>query len=815
MKKHISLLAVPVLLMLAGIFSACEDPSSGIDISQGNVKPPVPRLPTINGVEVKPGKAALGKGVKQQFTAVVSGGSGSETIVWTVIGNSDGETSIDKNSGLLKIGAGETAKVVNVTATVSTDSTQNGTASVIIIGNDEFPVENGLTVSPGIITVGKKVSQTFTAVLSADGTAADGVTWTLLSGSGGSSPTSGDAPGEGLTTLENGVLTVGEAETAACLTVRAEKGGLYGTAIVYIAENGGAPPEDDPGIPGVYPSNLGLAVSPSEATLDQGAISDAYTAELSKEGVTEIGDIAWALSGSKPADTSDKSEIKDAKVTVAPKETAEKLLVTATASVTDPADGGTVSGAAVVRVRGNEKPPIVVNNGVRIDPPDAVVVAGGSKVFTAEYGINGEAAAVTWRVLGGGAGTSVNEGGKLSVAAGEKAAYLTLRAEMKDGSGRYGTAAIKVSGEPGPDDGPISNGITVNPGRITLAKGGERTFTATDDEGATPTNVAWSIRTTGIKSGTQIGAADGKLKIAADESLPVILIWAEGAEGFGTAVVNISGSATLEPAVSKVTVSPAAVNVAQGGAFQFSAVVDAVDGADETVTWTITTTDVAGGTKFEADGLLKVDAAESPRTFTVRATSEFGDKSKYGEAVVTVPSYTVTAVKVSPSVTGARPGYSRQFTATVEGTNSPPQTVTWTVTTEAGGAPVAGTGIDGEGLLTVGGGETAEILTVKAVSTGDGGKSATAKVYTRSALFVATAHSSDKAAYSYDGENWEAATLPSSAGWYGVTYGGGKFVAVAWDSNTAAYSADGVNWTASPSGLPSSANWFGVAALNE
>jgi hypothetical protein len=32
------------------------------------------------------------------------------------------------------------------------------------------------------------------------------------------------------------------------------------------------------------------------------------------------------------------------------------------------------------------------------------------------------------------------------------------------------------------EDGPVSNGITVEPGRTTLAKGGGFTFKATDDE---------------------------------------------------------------------------------------------------------------------------------------------------------------------------------------------------------------------------------------------------------------------------------------------------------------------------------------------
>ena len=70
----------------------------------------------------------------------------------------------------------------------------------------------------------------------------------------------------------------------------------------------------------------------------------------------------------------------------------------------------------------------------------------------------------------------------------------------------------------------------------------------------------------------------------------------------------------------------------------------------------------------------------------------------------------------------------------------------------------------------------------------------------------------NKTAYSTDGRNWTASTLPSYASWK-VTYGDGKFVAVATNmftssSDKSAYSTDGINWIAST--MPSSANWRSV-----
>ena len=72
--------------------------------------------------------------------------------------------------------------------------------------------------------------------------------------------------------------------------------------------------------------------------------------------------------------------------------------------------------------------------------------------------------------------------------------------------------------------------------------------------------------------------------------------------------------------------------------------------------------------------------------------------------------------------------------------------------------------------------------------------------------------SSSTAAYSTDGINWTAATLPSSANWYSVCYGNGKFVAVANSSNTAAYSTDGINWMETT--LPNSVKWLSVCYGN-
>jgi hypothetical protein len=86
------------------------------------------------------------------------------------------------------------------------------------------------------------------------------------------------------------------------------------------------------------------------------------------------------------------------------------------------------------------------------------------------------------------------------------------------------------------------------------------------------------------------------------------------------------------------------------------------------------------------------------------------------------PDSTVTSVTVSPPTVSVAKGETQPFTATVNGTNSPAQTVTWSV---SGGSSAT---ISADGVLSVAANETAVTLTVKASSTVDAAKSGTATV---------------------------------------------------------------------------------------
>jgi uncharacterized repeat protein (TIGR02543 family) len=99
-----------------------------------------------------------------------------------------------------------------------------------------------------------------------------------------------------------------------------------------------------------------------------------------------------------------------------------------------------------------------------------------------------------------------------------------------------------------------------------------------------------------------------------------------------------------------------------------------------------------------------------------------GDKESGSPLGTNTP--VVTGVTVNPDTIMVIRGQTRTFTATVAGTDSPPQTVVWGV---EGGGP--GTSISTGGVLTVAVNESAASLIVRATSTYDTSKSGTAIVF--------------------------------------------------------------------------------------
>ena len=307
-------------------------------------------------------------------------------------------------------------------------------------------------------------------------------------------------------------------------------------------------------------------------------------------------------------------------------------------------------------------------------------------------------------------------------------ALLTLLAACDTGSS---------PGTGGSNSGNLTvTAVTVSPSIQNIVKGTTKQFTATVNViGGAATTVTWAVAAgTGTKAaGTGISST-GLLTVASNETAATLTVTATSTfdtTKSGTATVTVYADSSTLPTVTGVSVSPATPSVVKGKARQFSAEVTVTNGASQSVTWSIVEANKAAGTTITSNGYLTVAPDEILATLTAKATSAVDD-TKSGTAAVTVHSNsttlpTVTGVSVSPPKAYVDQAKTRQFSATVAGTNSPAQTVTWTVAA-VGGTKAEGTAISTTGLLTVDADETTATLTVTATSTVDTAQSGTAAV---------------------------------------------------------------------------------------
>lgn len=185
----------------------------------------------------------------------------------------------------------------------------------------------------------------------------------------------------------------------------------------------------------------------------------------------------------------------------------------------------------------------------------------------------------------------------------------------------------------------------------------------------------------------------------------------------------------MPPAVSSVTITPSSATAAPGQNVQFSATVSGSNVEDSAVTWAVGGAS-SSSTRITRDGLLLIGSDEVSPVIAVRATSD-QDGSVYGTAFVTinVPA-AVTGVTITPDDIVLNRGDVQQFTATVSGTGSYDNSVTWQITSVYS----AGTSISNTGLLTIGEEQKYDYIIIKATSTADPSMSATAYVFVEDAV---------------------------------------------------------------------------------
>ncbi len=136
--------------------------------------------------------------------------------------------------------------------------------------------------------------------------------------------------------------------------------------------------------------------------------------------------------------------------------------------------------------------------------------------------------------------------------------------------------------------------------------------------------------------------------------------------------------------------------------------IDLVEGKDYTLSYS---NNIAVGTATVTVAGIGAYSGYATASFTITEAPASADP-------------TVSSVTVNPSTATIAKGGNKTFTATVNGDNSPVQTVTWSVT----GGRSSETTISDNGVLTIGENETATNLIVSATSTYDEGKTGYATV---------------------------------------------------------------------------------------
>jgi hypothetical protein len=158
-------------------------------------------------VTVSPSTASVNRGTTRQFTATVNSTFNiPRTVTWTVTGQQNSGTSINRDTGVLTVASNEPSSTLTVRATSTHDTSISGTATVTI------PVTATRVVIDGAnpVSMTRNTSRLFTARVEGFGNVLQGVNWQVTGQR--HSDTRIDATGR---------LTISPLETSTQLTVRA------------------------------------------------------------------------------------------------------------------------------------------------------------------------------------------------------------------------------------------------------------------------------------------------------------------------------------------------------------------------------------------------------------------------------------------------------------------------------------------------------------------------------------------------------------------------------------------------------------------
>ncbi|MFA9466258.1 MAG: leucine-rich repeat protein [Velocimicrobium sp.] len=672
--------------------------------------------PSISDVTVSPDMVTLLKGLKQTFSAIVSGtGSFSQDVTWSVAQGSSG-TMIDAN-GELTVAADETAATLTVTATSAADTTKTGTAVITVVDlptvGDEFDDSaSGLRLK--VLTV-DGATHTGTAAVIAN--SYSGTAYTI--------PSTVDYNGITCTVTEIGKYAF--RDCTALTKIIIEENSKLTSIGDYAFYNNTALEEImiPSGVTSIGEDAFFLCEALTKVTIgDNSQLTTIGTAAFDcnfalKEitipaRVTSIGDYAF-----------DRCE-KLTQITFAENSKLETIGTCAfqlsglTGSITIPASVKTINDSAFrcpnltkVTFAENSKIEEIGTNAFYDSALQEITIpAGVTSIGKSAFENCSALSRVTFLgstppTIGADAFLRITALA-FTVPAGTVEAYKAVLPA---------NAVIMV---------PVSiSKVTVSPDTVTLVKGSKQTFIATvTGTGSFSQDVTWSV--TGGSLGTTIDA-NGVLTVAADEmavSLTVTATLVADTTQKGTATIIVSDTPANNVPTAKSLVQEQ--KVASGSSIRFTAsnIAEDADNDKLTIINIVTNPNTSTASAILIGDTVEVTGIGEGSTWVTVTVSDGKDSVE-----VTVP-ITVTAlpniaeisdVTISPETVTLTRGSTQKFSAKVTGTGSFCQDVTWSVTDGR-----LGTTMDGNGVLTLAADEIATTLTVTATSVADTTKKGTA-----------------------------------------------------------------------------------------
>ncbi len=436
------------------------------------------QIPNCINVKITPNSGGVQPSKSLQLNAVVSNYISDNKVTWSVSGNNSESTTIS-DSGLLTVGADESASTIDVTVTSNENELAKGTATISILpatmmDPDTYSkVYRGTTQQIRILHMGETLP-------------ANNYTWSV-------SGAYGDSVKPGTTISKEGLLTLDPAEKA--------------YSIIVSAESKSDPQES---YSAYYTPADVLSISKTSGTYYVYPGQNVNYTVILKDNEDAAANYNWKVeSGSTGVAKSEKTTIADGVLAIDKYEKSSSLKVTAIKK-DDPGITAisTLSLSSLVKVARSTY---------------GTMYPGQNATFTVSYqGTSANASDYIWSVESGTSGveksssTTIKDG-ILTISADEKVRSFTITATLKSDSNLKNSFVLAIS-----DPVSISGSVSVLPGKTSQ-------FTSKiKGVAANASTVSWSVE--GAKKVATSIDENGLLTVAGDESATSITVRATSKE---------------------------------------------------------------------------------------------------------------------------------------------------------------------------------------------------------------------------------------------------------------------------------------------